>query len=79
MNKQMEIFEEDNKYTKCSSVMMIKLKERRLIGKPPVSKTGTAGSIPAAPGLLGQHIGGEESEAVVSGQTVIRFLSLLGL
>ena len=27
-------------------------KERRLIGKPPVSKTGTAGSIPAAPALI---------------------------
>ena len=28
-------------------------KERRLIGNPPAPKTGTAGSIPAAPGLLG--------------------------
>ena len=37
----------------CSSELSLnQAKERRLIGKPPVSKTGTAGSIPAAPGFL---------------------------
>ena len=49
----------------------IHTKERRLIGKPPVSKTGTAGSIPAAPGLNNNVAGIEESRIDATFRSVL--------
>ena len=49
----------------CSSETHFSIaKERRLIGKPPVSKTGTAGSIPAAPVLEVSRAEGIEGSLV---------------